>query len=85
MDVSESSANERSALAERRQDSRPLLSSRAVCEHFGIVPRTLHRWVADRELAFPKPLIVKRRQYWRPREIEDFELTRKDNSKHAAA
>jgi predicted DNA-binding transcriptional regulator AlpA len=58
------------------EDRRPLLTSRAVCEYFGVVPRTLHRWVADRELGFPRPVIVKKRQYWRPRDLENFELLR---------
>lgn len=68
------------------EDRRPLLTSRTVCEYFGVVPRTLHRWVTDPELGFPKPLIVKKRQYWHPRDLEDFELVRRSvGSKNEAA
>src|SRR5437660_6904714 len=73
MDIVDSSVTARRLSGE---DRRPLLTSRAVCEYFGVVPRTLHRWVADPLLDFPRPIVVKKRHYWRPRDLENFALLR---------
>jgi len=31
----------------------------------GVSDMTLWRWLADPELGFPKPIVVRRRRYWR--------------------
>ena len=56
-------------------DNRPLLPARSVCAHFKITARTLHRWLANGELGFPRPIVINHRQYFKPRELEDFEHT----------
>jgi MerR HTH family regulatory protein len=71
--------------AQDGDDDRPLMTSRHVCERFGVTPRTLHRWDRDPELGFPKPIVINGRKYWRRRDIEDFELLRSAGSKHEAA
>ena len=55
------------------RDDRPRLPATAVCKHFGIVRRTLTRWVDDDELNFPAPVVINGRWYFVVREIEDFE------------
>lgn len=49
------------------------LPAKAVCVRYGIVERTLARWLADESLAFPKPMIVHGRRYFDEAEIEAFE------------
>jgi predicted DNA-binding transcriptional regulator AlpA len=39
----------------------------------GVSEMTIWRYERDPELGFPKPLRIKRRKYWRVRDIEAFE------------
>jgi hypothetical protein len=59
----------------RRSPTRPArkLPTRAVCERYQVVDRTVDRWVADPTLNFPKPMIVNRRRYWDEDELDDFD------------
>jgi predicted DNA-binding transcriptional regulator AlpA len=45
------------------------LDSARVLERFGITKRTLCRWMADEALAFPKAIVIRRRNYFRESEI----------------
>ena len=38
-----------------------------------IADMTLWRWLADPSLAFPRPLHINRRRFWRLDELEDWE------------
>jgi hypothetical protein len=61
-----------------RKPSRPLWTSRRVCEYFGgVTPRSLHRWKTDPTLGFPQPTVINKRDYYDPQEIEDFALKRR--------
>lgn len=42
-----------------------LLPASAVREKFGVTDMTLWRWLDDEELAFPRPIYIKRNRYWR--------------------
>jgi hypothetical protein len=69
-----------------RKQRRPLWPSRMVCEYFaGITPRSLHRWKNDPAMGFPQPTTINRRDYYDPREIEDFALKRRAIADHEAA
>jgi hypothetical protein len=74
-----------SVTGHRAPDDRPLLPARHVCAHFKITPRTLHRWLANEELGFPRPIIINSRQYFKPRELEDFEYLRRFRAGSKAA
>lgn len=52
---------------------RTRLPARAVWTRFGVVDRTLDRWLADPKLKFPRPIFIKTRRYFFLDEIEDWE------------
>jgi hypothetical protein len=54
---------------------RKRLTSRDVCARYNVCTRTIDRWVADPRLAFPKPLVIRRRRYWDEDELDKFEAT----------
>ena len=54
-------------------DTGPLVPARDVLKRYGVVGRTLDRWVADPELKFPRPLVVNRRRYFRESALIDWE------------
>jgi predicted DNA-binding transcriptional regulator AlpA len=44
---------------------RKLLPAKQVWQRYGVVSRTLDRWLADEEIGFPRPTMVTRgRRYW---------------------
>ena len=53
-----------------------LLPARDVLRRYGIVDRTLDRWLGKESLNFPQPLIINRRRYFRLAEIEAWERDR---------
>jgi predicted DNA-binding transcriptional regulator AlpA len=58
-----------------KQDA--LLPTRAILERYGIVERTLIRWLARTDdFDFPRPLKINRRRYFRLSEIEAWERAR---------
>lgn len=60
------------------------LTGPQVCARFGnISDMTLWRWLNNRALGFPSPLVINRRRYWRLAEIEAWE--RSQASKREAA
>ena len=50
-----------------------LLPARQICERYGITSRTLSRWLARRDLAFPQPMVVNGRRFWWLAHIEAWE------------
>ncbi len=52
------------------------LPARDVLRRYGIVDRTLDRWLGNESLDFPQPLIINRRRYFRMAEIEAWERER---------
>ena len=48
----------------------PLIAAKAVLARYGgICGMTLHRWVRDPDLNFPKRLLINGRRYWRLSEL----------------
>ena len=39
----------------------------------GISDMTLWRWLADDQMNFPRPLVLRRRRYWRKSEVMAFQ------------
>jgi hypothetical protein len=52
------------------------LPAKGVQERYGIVDRTLDRWLADTEMDFPRPLVVRGRRYFRETELVAWERRR---------
>lgn len=62
------------------------LTGPQICERFGdISDMTLWRWLGNPALAFPKPLVINRRRYWRLADIEAWERSRAVTSQREAA
>jgi len=56
---------EKSALNSHRR-----ISARAVCEICGgVSDMTLHRWLKDPHKAFPRPIYIGNRRYWRETDV----------------
>ena len=61
--------------ASARSETR--LTARQVRERFGVVARTVDRWLADEALAFPRPITINKRRYFVEQEILDWERSRR--------
>jgi hypothetical protein len=57
-------------------DRGPYSPGKKVCGRYGIVDRTLDRWVADPEMGFPKPLVINNRRYFSEPELTAWERRR---------
>jgi predicted DNA-binding transcriptional regulator AlpA len=72
-------------LAKRHGDSGAFLPANAVWSRYGVTAMTLHRWIADPDLGFPKPFYLGRFRFWRIAELEAWEANRpRASSKRAA-
>lgn len=49
------------------------LPARRVWERYGITSMSLHRWVNDPALNFPRPMYFGRFRFWRLSELEEWE------------
>ena len=63
---------------------RRLLPAKQVTARYGIVGRTLDRWLDDAELGFPKPTVINKRRYFSETELETWERSRIAGQAHAA-
>lgn len=53
------------------------LTARQVRARFGgISDMSLHRWLCNEALAFPKPIVIQRRRYFRLDDVEAFEANK---------
>lgn len=53
------------------------LPSREVCDRYGIVSRTLDRWLKDEAVGFPAPAdVIRGRRYWSEAALLAWERTR---------
>lgn len=52
------------------------LTARMVWERYGVVSITLHRWLRDDRMNFPKPYYFGRNRYWKRRDLEQWEMAR---------
>jgi predicted DNA-binding transcriptional regulator AlpA len=53
-----------------------LLPARAVLARYGVVDRTLDRWIANQKLNFPRPIVINKRRYFREADLIAFEVRR---------
>ena len=55
------------------QRSYRLINSQDLREMFGGVSKmTVHRWLKDPQLNFPKPIFISRRRFWREAELIEY-------------
>jgi predicted DNA-binding transcriptional regulator AlpA len=52
------------------------LSSTRVAARYAVTVRTIDRWVADPELAFPSPMRINSKRYWPICALEQWERAR---------
>jgi len=57
-----------------------LLPGRKVRERYGVTDMSIWRWRRNPALAFPKPIIINGRCYWRLEELEAWEATRAEET-----
>jgi hypothetical protein len=50
-----------------------LLPTKLVCERYAVTDRTVSRWERDPDLAFPQPVVINRRKYYREAELTAFD------------
>lgn len=53
-----------------------LLPSRQVWSRYGVCSRTIDRWLADPRVAFPRPVQILTRRYWREADLVAWERAR---------
>jgi len=53
--------------------SGPYLPARKVWERYGVTSVSLHRWLKNPDMDFPKPIYIGRFRYWKISEIEAWE------------
>jgi hypothetical protein len=56
--------------------SGPLIPASHACARYNIVTRTLGRWLQNDALAFPRPVIINGRRYFREKLLEEWEKNR---------
>ncbi|WP_037460716.1 helix-turn-helix transcriptional regulator [Sinorhizobium fredii] len=67
---------------EHSEDARvEFLTGPQVAERYQISGMTLYRWLRDPKLAFPKPMVVNRRKFFKENELTAWE---RDRAKGAA-
>lgn len=57
-------------------DDEDFMPARAVWERYGVTYMSLHRWVKDERMNFPKPVYLGRFRYWKVSELKKWESTR---------
>ncbi len=60
------------------------LTSTGMCDRFGIVRRTLARWITDPKMGLPESIIINHRHYWNESEIVQWERARAASNLKAA-
>jgi predicted DNA-binding transcriptional regulator AlpA len=61
------------------------LPASSVWARYGVTSMTIHRWLADTALGFPKPFYLGRFRFWRIAELEEWESHRPRASAKQAA
>ena len=49
------------------------LPARKVWERYSVCEMTLHRWLRDERLGFPKPIYLGRYRYWKLHDLREWE------------
>ncbi|PJO47188.1 helix-turn-helix transcriptional regulator [Brucella pituitosa] len=57
-----------------------LITGPQVIERYHITPQTLGRWVKDATLGFPKPISIRRRNFWKSEDLDAFEASKQSKA-----
>jgi len=62
-----------------------LIPTRLVAARYCVSPRTIERWVEDKDkkLGFPKPMLINKRRYYREADLTAWERLRASNVRAA--
>jgi predicted DNA-binding transcriptional regulator AlpA len=60
-----------------------LLPDKKVCERYGVTTMTLYRWDRDPDLAFPRPIKIRNRNYRTESELDEFDARMKGSPQEA--
>ena len=58
------------------QDTKAYLPAAQVRARYGVSDMSLWRWLKNEDLAFPHPIRINNRRFWRLNELEAWEATR---------
>lgn len=58
------------------KDQSEFVPARQVWERYGVTSMTLHRWLNDERMGFPKPVYLGRYRYWKRGDLEAWEAQR---------
>ena len=61
------------------------LPANRVWSRYGVTSMTIHRWLRDDRLGFPKPLLIGRMRFWRIADLEAWEATRQSGQTATAS
>jgi predicted DNA-binding transcriptional regulator AlpA len=65
------------------QSSDTLIPGPKVSKRYNRSDKTLDRWLADKELGFPRPIVIRNRRYFREAELVAWERAQAGKSKAA--
>lgn len=57
-------------------ENKRYLPARKVWERYDVTQMTIHRWLRDERMTFPKPIYLGRFRYWDEAELESWEQSR---------
>ena len=58
-------------------EERSLMTGADLMARYSISDMTLHRWIRNKDLNFPQPLVINRRRFFNSEEIQAWEASRK--------
>ena len=58
------------------------LTRRQIRERYNCADRTIARWIADAKLNFPRPIVIRERQFFDRAEVEAFDASRGSTYEH---
>jgi predicted DNA-binding transcriptional regulator AlpA len=59
------------------------LPASQVWNRYSVTGRTIDRWLKDETLAFPRPIVIRNRRYWREAELIAWERSQAAGGKAA--
>lgn len=72
-------------MKDHQEEPDRLLPAAEVREIFGVSDMSIWRWQADDHMQFPKPLMIRRRRYWRRGDIVAFQQRQANADQPAAS
>ena len=58
------------------QARKAYLTGPQIQARYGVTKMTIHRWLVDARLGFPRPLKINQRNYWLESEVDEWDAAR---------